>query len=166
VLQWLLLLAFSIPVSSDPHPPVVGQVVESFRAPACLRCAGRRGVVIRSRENSPVWAVTPGVVSFVGQVAHQVYVVVETTPGVKVTYGWLADTAVAQGEAVSAGQVLATTRQRTYLGVRVNGHYVEPLRFLGLSRPGLVGPGWISPMGPLSRGVPGPAPLGARGFSR
>jgi murein DD-endopeptidase MepM/ murein hydrolase activator NlpD len=131
-----------------------------------MRCAGRRGVVIASHMNSPVWAVHPGVVSFVGQVAQRIYVVVEIAPDVKVTYGWLAGAVVSKGEAVAAGQVLATAQSRTYVGVRVKGRYVEPLRYLGLTPLGLVGPGWVSRVTPIPQGISGRAPLGARGFSR
>ena len=82
-----------------------------------------------------------GQVTFVGRVAGLTYVVQEIQPGVRVTYGWLADTAdVAEGQVVGAGSVVGHTHTRTYLGVRVGITYVDPLRFLGFVRPRLVGP--------------------------
>ena len=92
-------------------------------------------------DNSDVLAVRSGLITFVGQVAGLVYVVQEIRPGVKVTYGWLADTAeVTQGQVVGEGSVVGHTQTRTYLGVRVGEVYVDPLRYLGFARTRLVGP--------------------------
>lgn len=143
-MRWLFAFLLSFSAPSDPHAPVVGSVIESFRAPACARCAGRRGVVIATSSESPVWAIHPGVVSFAGSVANQKYVVVEIAPGVKVTYGWVDTIVVRVGDSVARGQAIAASGSRVYLGVRVQGRYVEPLGFLGLAPSGLVDPGWVS----------------------
>ena len=145
-MRWLAAILLSVGTPSDPHIPVVGSVIESFRAPACTRCAGRRGVVIATSPQSPVWAVHPGVVSFVGSVARQKYVVFDIAHGVKVTYGWVDDIFVSDGDIVSRGLTVASTGRRMYLGVRVQGRYVEPLGYLRLSSSGLTGPGWVSPI--------------------
>ena len=113
-----------------------------------------------SVAQSPVWAVHPGVVTFVGSVARQKYVVVKVAPNVLVTYGWVVAAGVTEGESVARGQVLAVAGARTYLGVRLRGHYVEPLRFLGFRSGGLIGPGWVSPLSSQSLIV------GRWGFSR
>lgn len=107
-------------------------------------------MVISSSARSPIWAVYPGTVTFAGSVARQKYVVVTISPDVAVTYGWVAEIVVQEGDAVASGQVLATAGSRTYLGVRRRGEYVEPLRFLGLARSGLRGPGWVSPLSSMS----------------
>ena len=127
-------------VSSAPVPPVRGTVVDFFRPPACERCAGHRGVTVATADHSDVHAVRTGLVTFVGHVAGLIYVVQEIQPGVKVTYGWLADSAdVGEGQVVGEGSIVGHTQTRTYLGVRVGGTYVDPLRYLGFGRTRLVG---------------------------
>lgn len=158
MVSWVCAVVLSVLSPTDAHPPVVGAVVEQFRAPSCPRCAGRRGVVIATEDDAPIWAVRSGVVSFVGSVARQNYVVVEIAPGVKVTYGWVKAAVVAKGQMVARGQLLARAGSRTYLGVRLKGLYVEPLRALGLSGSRLVGPGWVSPVS-LGRSLVGSRPV-------
>ena len=123
-----------------PVPPVRGTVVTSFRPPACERCAGHRGVTVATESGSEVRAVRQGLITFVGKVALLTYIVQEIEPGVRVTYGWLADTAVNEGDIAEAGVVIGYTAKRTYIGVRVGEIYVDPLRRLGFSRARLVGP--------------------------
>ncbi len=129
-----MLMAVTPPVS-----PVHGTVVVSFRPPVCERCAGHRGVTVATEAGSEVWATRRGVITFAGEVASLTYIVQEIEPGVRVTYGWLADTVVSEGDIVEAGAVIGHTAARTYLGVRVGEIYVDPLRRLGFSRPRLVG---------------------------
>ena len=127
-----------------PIPPVSGRVVEGFRAPACLRCAGHRGVTFATTHGTGVTAVRSGVVTFVGEVAHQTYVVVEIAPQVLVTYGWFVPTPELQkGMAVNQGVRLGVTGERFYLGVRVAGTYVDPLRYLALAGVRLRGSGKV-----------------------
>ena len=127
-----------------PITPVDGPVVQRFVAPACQRCSGHRGVTIASSAGVSVRAVLPGVITFAGEVAGNIYVVQQVAPGVKVTYGWLGLTeGLAQGDMVNQGQVLGTAGARTYLGVRVGSRYVEPLRALGLGWARLRGPGGV-----------------------
>ena len=123
-----------------PVPPVRGTVVTSFRPPACERCAGHRGVTVATESGSDVRAVRQGLITFVGKVALLTYIVQEIEPGGRVTYGWLADTAVNEGDIAEAGAVIGHTAKRTYIGVRVGEIYVDPLRRLGFSRARLVGP--------------------------
>lgn len=141
---FLVGVMLSLVPLDTPTPPVSGAVVEHFRAPTCLRCAGRRGVVIASAPASEVRAVQPGTVSYAGQVAHRLYVVIDLAPTVKVTYGWLDAAVVSKGQSVHRGDPIGRAGSRTYLGVRIGGRYVEPLGYLGL-RPGrLTGAGTIS----------------------
>jgi septal ring factor EnvC (AmiA/AmiB activator) len=123
-----------------PVPPVRGTVATSFRPPACERCAGHRGVTVATKPGSEVRAVRRGLITFAGTVALLTYIVQEIEPGVRVTYGWLADTAVNEGDIVEAGAVIGHTAAQTYIGVRVGETYVDPLRRLGFARPRLVGP--------------------------
>jgi murein DD-endopeptidase MepM/ murein hydrolase activator NlpD len=135
---------FVVPSGMRPSPPVSGAVIQRFVAPACPRCAGHRGVTIASTKGQAVRAVLPGVITFVGEVAGNTYVVELVAPGVKVTYGWMdiAEGLVA-GDAVEQGQSLGVAGVKTYLGVRRGGVYVEPLRYLGLGWARLRGHGGV-----------------------
>ena len=124
---------------APPVSPVSGRVVDSFRPPSCERCAGHRGITIATEQGSQAVAVRPGLVTFSGEVAGLIYVVQEIRPGVRVTYGWLADKAVSAGQILGAGELLGHTGTRTYLGVRSGDNYVDPLSHLGFARARLVG---------------------------
>ena len=128
---------------TPPVPPVAGTVVDGFRAPACQRCVGHRGVTIATTSGSPVRAVTAGVVVFVGQVAHVEYVVEDIGRGARITYGRLSSAGVVLGSSVAAGEVIGVSGSQLYLGVRLGVRYVDPLRFLGFTRPHLVGRGGV-----------------------
>ena len=136
-----VLLAVSQPV--PPVAPVRGVVIDGFRAPACQRCAGHRGVTIATSAGTPVRAVTSGVIVFVGRVAHVLYVVEDIGRGARVTYGHLESSVVEVGSAVEAGQGIGVGSDRLYLGVRVHGSYVNPLQFLGFGHGRLVGRGSV-----------------------
>jgi murein DD-endopeptidase MepM/ murein hydrolase activator NlpD len=138
----VMYLLLSVVSAVGPVVPVPGPLLEGFRAPACQRCAGRRGVVIGSRPGDVVRAVRSGPLTFVGQVGGLLYVVQNISPGVRVTYGWLASTTSSvAGDQISAGHVVGTASKRTYLGVRIGQTPVEPLRYLGLGGARLIGPG-------------------------
>ena len=133
-----------VPAVARPIPPVSGAVIQRFVAPACERCAGHRGVTIASTAGQPVRAVLPGVITFVGEVAGNTYVVELVAPGVKITYGWMEIVeGLAEGDAVDQGQPLGVAGVRTYLGVRRGSVYIEPLRYLGLGWVRLRGPGGV-----------------------
>lgn len=136
-----ILLVVSQPV--PPVAPVRGVVIDGFRAPACQRCAGHRGVTIATTTGTPVRAVTAGVIVFVGQVARVLYVVQDIGRGARVTYGRLGSSDVVSGSTVAAGEVLGMSSDQLYLGVRVHGLYVNPLQFLGFGAGHLVGPGSV-----------------------
>lgn len=124
---------------TPPVPPVRGTVVATFRPPACERCAGHRGITMATESGGDVRAVRAGVITYAGEVAGLVYVVQEIRPGVRVTYGWLAGSAVTKGEVLEAGTIVGSTGERTYLGVRIGEAYVDPLSYLGFARARLVG---------------------------
>jgi septal ring factor EnvC (AmiA/AmiB activator) len=138
-----LVLALS-PSVVRPLPPVSGPIIQHFVAPSCERCAGHRGVTIATRPGQQVVAVLPGTISYVGEVAGLTYVVQVVRPGVKVTYGWLTPQAdLAEGDEIVAGALVGWAGERTYLGVRVDSQYVEPLRYLGLGGSRLRGGGGV-----------------------
>jgi len=136
-----VLLAVSQPV--PPVAPVRGTVVDGFRAPACQRCVGHRGVTIATTTGTPVRAVTAGVIVFVGQVARVLYVVQDIGRGARVTYGRLSSSNVVAGSTVADGETIGVSSGQFYLGVRVHGLYVNPLQFLGFGAGHLVGRGSV-----------------------
>jgi murein DD-endopeptidase MepM/ murein hydrolase activator NlpD len=138
------LVLLVAPTVVRPLPPVSGLIIQHFVAPACPRCAGHRGVTIATRSGQAVVAVLSGTISFVGEVAGLTYVVQVVHPGVKVTYGWLKPhPQLSEGDDVARGAVVGVAAERTYLGVRAGGVYVEPLRYLGLSGARLRGLGGV-----------------------
>jgi len=136
-----ILLVVSQPV--PPVAPVRGVVTDGFRAPACQRCAGHRGVTIATTTGSPVRAVTTGVIVFVGQVARVLYVVEDIGRGARITYGRLSSTSAATGAFVVGGETIGFSSGQLYVGVRVQGSYVNPLQFLGFGQGHLVGRGSV-----------------------
>jgi len=144
VVMWSFIAILLSVVSVGPVVPVPGPVLEGFRPPACERCAGRRGVVIGSQPGTVVRAVRSGPITYAGYVGGRLYVVQSISPGVRVTYGWLAVVGdIAVGEEIKGGQALGIAAERTYLGVRIGQTYIEPLRYLGLGGARLRGPGQV-----------------------
>lgn len=137
----VVLLAVSQPV--PPVAPVSGTVIDGFRAPACQRCAGHRGITVATTTGSPVRAVTAGVIVFVGQVARVLYVVEDIGRGARVTYGRLDSSSIVAGSSVAAGDIIGVSSDQFYLGVRVQGSYVNPLQYLGFRQGRLVGRGSV-----------------------
>ena len=129
----LLLSAFGVVA------PVTGPVVEQFRAPACERCAGNRGVTIATTPGDVVRAAVDGEIVFVGQVAGVTYVVERISADVRITYGMVQPlSTLVTGQLVAAGQPLGVSETRVYIGVRVGSQPVHPLRYLGLAGARLV----------------------------
>lgn len=119
--------------------PVTGPVVEQFRAPACERCAGHRGVTIATNPGDIVRAAVDGEIVFVGEVAGVAYVVERISADVRVTYGLLQPlSSVVVGQRVVSGQPVGIAQSRVYIGVRVGVRPVHPLRYLGLGGARLV----------------------------
>lgn len=142
--MWSFIAFVLSAVSVGSVVPVPGPVLEGFRPPACERCAGRRGVVIGSQPGVMVRAVRSGAITYAGHVGGRLYVVQSISPGVRVTYGWLAEVGdIAAGDVVTGGQALGIAATRTYLGVRLGQTYIEPLRYLGLGGARLRGPGHV-----------------------
>jgi murein DD-endopeptidase MepM/ murein hydrolase activator NlpD len=106
-------------------------VVDAFRAPACERCAGNRGIEYSVAPGSNVVAGLPGIVTFSGVVANTHYVVVQaaTNPRVRVTYGGLASLHLLRGQEVARGDILGVSTTRLHLGVRLGERYVNPAQF-------------------------------------
>ena len=133
------------------QPPVSSPVVDPFRAPACPYCAGNRGLEYEPPVGSRVVAASSGVARFSGIVAGVRYLVIQQVDGRTATYGRLATIRIAVGESVAAGDLVGTTTNRFYFGLRQGDRYIDPAPYLGTFRyrPRLV---------PTDGSVPRPAP--------
>jgi murein DD-endopeptidase MepM/ murein hydrolase activator NlpD len=126
--------------------PARAVITDPFRAPACERCPGNRGIEFnlsvtdRSRATAVI-ALRDGEVTFAGAVARTVYVVQRVAPGALITYGRRLRPAVERGDRVSQGDTIGWTLDRLYVGVRVGGRYVDPRVGLAATAPVLVPPG-------------------------
>ena len=118
--------------------PVSGHVVRQFDPPECERCAGHRGVTVKTEAGQTVVATANGVVEFAGSVGGRLYVVQRVSPTVRVTYGWLSSISAIEGVTIVAGEAVGVAADTTYLSVRLGEIHVEPLRALGLGRARLV----------------------------
>lgn len=116
------------------QPPVTTPVTHPFEAPACTWCAGNRGLEYAPGRGTPVAAAAAGTVVFSGSVAGVQYVVVQQVDGRKATYGRLLERAVATGERVEAGDVVAASGDELFFGLREGSRYVDPAPFLGGAR--------------------------------
>ena len=81
-------------------------------------------------------AAAGGIASFVGNVAGTRYVVVKTINNLLVTHGRLQSVLVKSGAVVAVGQSIGVAGESLYIGVRVNGQYVDPRQCAGLGSVG------------------------------
>ena len=140
----LIVCVPPVPVSSWP-----GAVVRPFRAPACARCAGHRGITFAVPKDRPVTSFTRGTVHFDGLVARRRFLVVRTSAGDLVTYGDLAGARWQRGASVERGDVLGVSAGSVYVGVRRNGVAVDPRWVIGSPAARLVVPAaLVCPVGP------------------
>ncbi len=108
------------------------QVLDYFRAPLCRWCAGNRGIEYRTAPGSAVNATATGIATFVGSVAGTHYVVVRAGNTVLVTHGRLAAVIVTTGDMVVVGHAIGVAGESLYVGVRVDGQYIDPSQCAGL----------------------------------
>jgi murein DD-endopeptidase MepM/ murein hydrolase activator NlpD len=147
--------------------PVRGPIVRGFDPPASPYGAGHRGIDIAAPAGTQVAAPAPGVVSFAGRVAGQLFVSIDHGAGLVSTASYLSATLVAEDEPVVAGQPVALTGmghtgasvEHMHFGVRLGGIYVDPLEYLGPTS--LVGILWLAPITPAGPPAAAPAAPGA-----
>lgn len=108
----------TVPAAADPtheqdpgppawSPPVDGDVVRPFRpAVNTYGAGGHAGVDYRAAAGEPVRAAGRGVVSFTGQVAGAVFVVVAHGHDLRTTYAPMASVEVRRGHEVERGALL------------------------------------------------------------
>jgi murein DD-endopeptidase MepM/ murein hydrolase activator NlpD len=111
-------------------------IARPFVAPPTRYAAGHRGIDIRAPAGV-LYAPASGVVHFAGVVVDRPVLSIDHGGGVLSSYEPVT-TALVEGDAVSAGEVLGSVLPGhcastcVHLGVRVDGQYVSPLRFLGM----------------------------------
>ncbi len=110
---WMLLV-----FSPCYLPPVVAPIAVPFEAPACDYCPGQRGIEYHVVPGTRVHAASAGTVTFNGVVAGTRYVVVLHADGLRATYGQLASSRVDRSDAVIAGEMIATSSNVLYFGLR------------------------------------------------
>lgn len=127
------------PISLPIKLPMNLSVIDQFRAPSCKWCSGNRGIEYRTEPGSIVTAATGGIASFVGMVAGTRYVVIKTintSDNLLVTHGRLQSVLVKSGAVIAVGQTIGVAGESLYIGVRVNGQYVDPRQCTGLGSMG------------------------------
>jgi len=117
--------------------PVDGRVVRPFAEPSSTYAPGHRGVDFAVPAGTPARAAGAGTVSFAGDVAGALHVVVTHRNGLRTSYSFLADISVAIGDTVTGGTVLGHTGgsdpdsghdpDRFHFGLRIGDRYVDPL---------------------------------------
>ncbi len=112
-------------------PPNEAPVIDPFRMPACAYCAGNRGIEYGPTAGSPVRALAAGLVDFAGLVAGTRWLVVVHADGIRASYGRLATMSPSRGDVVRAGQVLGTSTDRFYIGLRDGDRPVDPTPLIG-----------------------------------
>jgi hypothetical protein len=112
-------------------PPVIGTVVDPFREPPCVWCAGNRGLDYRVAGRVEVRAAASGRVEYSGVVAGIRYVVVRLPNGWRHTYGQLTSTPLSRGGVVRGGSVVGRAVGTFFFGLRIGDEYADPAPYLG-----------------------------------
>ena len=133
-LVWVLGLVVSVappPAQVCFVPPIDAPITDPFRMPPCPFCAGNRGIEYGPTRGQQVRALAAGSVDFVGTVAGTRWLVVLHVDGRRASYGRLATIAVSRGDGVRAGQVLGTSSDELYVGLRDGDRPVDPTPLIG-----------------------------------
>lgn len=109
-----------------------------YRPPPTPYTAGHRGIDLPALPGDSVYAPTGGVVSFVGRVAdrHVISIQVDSRTVVSLEPVVQNDDSLAEGDSLGRGQLIGEVSEGghcfaecVHLGVRVDGAYVNPLRY-------------------------------------
>jgi hypothetical protein len=124
-------------VTGGWRPPVPGKVVRPFAESSSAYAPGHRGVDLAAPAGTPVRAAGAGTVTFAGDVAGHLHVVVTHRNGLRTSYSFLADVTVSGGEAVTTSTIVGHTggedpdsghgAEAVHFGLRVGERYVDPL---------------------------------------
>lgn len=107
-------------------PPVDAPIADPFRPPAGPYAAGNRGIEYDTQPGDEVRASADGTVSFAGPVAGGLHVTVSHADGVRTSYSFLAEVAVARGQHVRRGDRVGTAGERLHFGARAGDDYFDP----------------------------------------
>jgi murein DD-endopeptidase MepM/ murein hydrolase activator NlpD len=120
--------------------PLRGPIVRGYEQPANPYASGHRGIDIGAPVGTPVKASADGVVHFAGKVAGSLFVSIDHDGGVQTTYSWVSEVDTRKGARVHRGDVIAlsgtghpgsTEPTHLHFGVKLDGDYVDPMRYLG-----------------------------------
>ena len=119
--------------------PVVGPVIRGFDLPDDPYGSGHRGIDIAAAVGTTIVAPADGTVSFAGPVGGHLFLTIDHGGGLASTYSWLTANLVKKGDVVVRGQPVAltgwghpgATTPHLHFGVKLNGAYVDPMRYLG-----------------------------------
>ena len=116
--------------------PIVGPVVRSFDKPETDYSEGHRGIDVGAIRGKVVRSPADAVVWFVGRVAGKDVVSLDTADGSIVSMEPV-EASVNRGDVVRRGDPVGVISGQhdgmnaVHIGVRVDGVYVDPTRFLG-----------------------------------
>lgn len=117
--------------------PAPIRVVSPFRAPPTPYASGHRGIDVAVEQGAVIVAPAAGVVSFAGRVVDRGVVAIDHGDAV-VSAIEPVDALVTEGTVVAAGDPIGVAAsgghcaaECAHFGVRVDGQYVSPFRFLG-----------------------------------
>ena len=114
------------------HPPVLAR---GYEPPPTPYAAGHRGVDLAATDGQPLLAPADGVVSFAGPVAGRGVISIRVDRDTVLSLEPV-ETSLTEGDPVQRGRTIGTIRNGhcastcVHLGVRVDGAYVNPMRFL------------------------------------
>lgn len=123
------------------EPPVDAAVVDPFRAPTHFAGPGNRGLEYHPVPGTAVGAAADGRVVFAGPVGGDLHVTVLHADGVRTSYSFVAQIAVATGDTVTRGETLAVSGSVLHLGARVGDDYIDPASLFERTSARLVGVG-------------------------
>lgn len=132
----LLSVPLAVPAPSWAWPVAAPHaIVRPYLAPATPYAPGHRGIDVRAPDGI-VTAPAAGVVHFVGVVVDRPVLSIRHPDGLVSSYEPVEST-LAAGDSVRRGEVIGTVGPGhcaspcLHFGVRLNGAYVNPLRYLG-----------------------------------
>jgi lipoprotein NlpD len=114
--------------------PTRGRVLSRFQS----KSSGKRGIEIGGHADQPVKAAASGAVVYAGSglVGYGRLIIVKHNENLLSAYGHNSTLLVAEGEHVTAGQMIAkmgssgTSRNELYFEIRKDGKPVDPLKYL------------------------------------
>jgi lipoprotein NlpD len=114
--------------------PTRGRILSKFQPDA----SGKRGIEIGGHADQPVNAAANGSVVYAGSglVGYGRLIIVKHNENLLSAYGYNSALLVAEGESVTAGQMIAkmgssgTSRTELYFEIRKDGKPVDPLKYL------------------------------------